>query len=286
MDEFAGGCVVGDVEVLEKDFGEGAADDFDFEGLRGLDGPEVGAIDVAGNCALGGSFFDGVVYFLGGDSGSGLLGGGEGVGNCLRGGAGAGAVLDCDDGGLRRESFEAVPDGVLAFFSADGKGEGFGGFYLGGDFSEGGLQSVADDEDEVIDLRMAIEAFPRVGDERTARDFEKEFVDVRAHAGAFACGDDDGGGHSRVPWVDESRAAQSARTPRPGGFSSVPCKRVSPAPAGECVRFAPLWIGSGRVSNSKLISGVLIAFSLDGKACAFLKLVGSFQYVRRRGAGQ
>ena len=45
-DKFAGGGVVRDEEATLPDLGEGAADEFDAEGLRRLDGPKAGAIQV------------------------------------------------------------------------------------------------------------------------------------------------------------------------------------------------------------------------------------------------
>ena len=110
MDEFAGSGVVGDGEVAGENFGEGAADDFDAEGLGSLHRPEARAVDVSSDVVVGGSFLDGVSDFLGGDGGSGFGGGGERVADDFFGGAGARAVLDGDNRGVRRKSCEAVPD--------------------------------------------------------------------------------------------------------------------------------------------------------------------------------
>ena len=83
----------------------------------------------------------------------------------------------------------------MAFFAADGEGVRFCGLNLRGDFGEGALHAVPHDDDDVRDVGKAIEALPGVRDDGAAGDGQKKFVDVRAHARAFAGRDDDCANH-------------------------------------------------------------------------------------------
>ena len=60
------------------------------------------------------------------------------------------------------------------------------------EFFEFVLQTVAYDQNKVIDARGIVELFPGVRHDRTARDLKPELVHIRAHARALAGGDDDG----------------------------------------------------------------------------------------------
>jgi hypothetical protein len=66
---------------------------------------------------------------------------------------------------------------------------------LRGDFGEGVLHAVADNDDDVRDVRKAIEPLPGVCDDGAAGDGQEKFVDVGAHARAFAGRDDDCANH-------------------------------------------------------------------------------------------
>ena len=67
-------------------------------------------------------------------------------------------------------------------------------------FGKGALHAVAHDQDDFVNERRAVESLPGVGDERAAGDGQKQLVRLPPHAGAFAGGDDDGGGHEGWSW--------------------------------------------------------------------------------------
>src|SRR5688572_14282927 len=145
-DEVAGGGVVGDDEALVADGDQGAADDLKLEGLRSLDGPEEGTVEVAADDLAVLAFFDGVGDALGGDGSAVLGSGGEGFADQFGTGAGAGAVVDCNELAVSRKRLQAVPDGVLTFLSAFDELEGFVRADEVGDFAEGFFLAGPDDE--------------------------------------------------------------------------------------------------------------------------------------------
>jgi hypothetical protein len=66
---------------------------------------------------------------------------------------------------------------------------------VAGDFAEGLFHADTHNEDDFIDTRDGIEFCSCVRDDGLARDFQKQLVDVRPHAGAASGGGDDGAGH-------------------------------------------------------------------------------------------
>jgi len=149
--EFAGGGVVGDEEVSSADFGERAEDDVEAEGLRGLDGPEAGAVEGAFDEISIAGFLDGVGHGLSGDGCAGLAGGFDGRSDEGFGGAGPGGILDSDDLSGGRQGLQAVPNGVLAFFAAGNQVELFLEIVFASQLLEGGLQAITDNDDNFLD---------------------------------------------------------------------------------------------------------------------------------------
>ncbi len=189
----AGRGIVGEAEALGAGGGEGAADDGDAEGLRGLDGPEAGAVEVMGDEGGAVGFLNGVGDPLGGDGGAGELGGLERGFDDGGAGAGAGGVLDGDEVAGGWEGLEAIPDGLLAFGTAGDEAGGFAELEAGLEFGEGGREVGSNHEDEFVDGGGMIEALPGMGDEGAVGDGEEEFI--ASHAGAVTGGDDDGADH-------------------------------------------------------------------------------------------
>ena len=64
------------------------------------------------------------------------------------------------------------------------------------DLAEGLFHAGTHNEDDFIDTRGEIEFCPCVRDDGLARDFQKQLVNVRPHAGAASGGGDDGARHA------------------------------------------------------------------------------------------
>jgi len=194
-DEFASGSVVRDEEAALPDLGEGAADEFDAEGLGRLDGPKAGAIQCAFNQLPVVRFFDGVGHGLGGNGGAELAGGFNRGGDEAGAGAWPRRILDGNNVRIVWERLQAVPNGVLALLAARDQPEWFCEWVFVGQVREGGLHSVPDDENDVVDAWGEIEAPPGVPHQRAAVQFEEKLVHTGSHAGPLAGSDDKGGSH-------------------------------------------------------------------------------------------
>src|ERR1041384_7636901 len=150
-----------------------------------------------GNKPAIGRFLDRVRDPLGGDGCAGFTSRLDCCGNQCRTGAWPGAVLNGNELRRGRKILETIPNRVLAFAPTVDETDWLGKFKLFSQIAEGVLHTLADDQHDFIDARSRIKSLPRVGDDRTAGDFEEKLVDIWTHARAFAGGDNDGGGHAR-----------------------------------------------------------------------------------------
>src|SRR2546421_405757 len=96
-------------------------------------------------------FFNGVGNPLGGDGCAHFACGSNSRGNQVAVGARAGAILNSDDFRIFGEGFEAVPDGVLAFFASSDQTKWLSKVKLFGQGGEVVLKTVAHDEDDLVD---------------------------------------------------------------------------------------------------------------------------------------
>ncbi len=183
-DELAGGGVVGDFQSTALRLVQGAAEDGGLEGLRGLDGPESGAVEGAGDEASVEGFFDGIGDGLGGDGGAGAAGGFVAGADEIGRGARAGGVLDGHKVRLGGHGLEPVPHGVLSARAARGESERLGGADFLSQLEESGLGFRACDQDDFVHEGTAVEAFPDVGDDRAPGQGQPELVPLPPHAGA------------------------------------------------------------------------------------------------------
>lgn len=236
--ELAGGGIVGDFHSAALGFLEGAAEDGALESLWGLDGPESGAVEGAGNEASVEGFFDGVRNGLGGDGGARAAGGFVTSADQIRGRAGAGGVLDGDEIGCRGHGLETVPDRVLSAGTAGGESEGFGGADLLSQLEEPGLRFRAGDQDDLVHDRAAVEAFPDVGDQRPPGHGQPELVHLAAHARAAS------GGHQNHA-VHGASVSGGSEQPRGKGIGAGrACSVVVQMAQGLTVHEGP---GAGRI---------------------------------------
>jgi hypothetical protein len=81
--------------------------------------------------------------------------------------------MDGDDLAIGREAKEAVPDGILAFRTAEDEAVGFGKTATAGEIAKHILPSFPNDQDHVIDARTAIKPPPGVGDDRKSADLQE-----------------------------------------------------------------------------------------------------------------
>jgi hypothetical protein len=92
--------------------------------------------------------------------------------------------------------FQTVPHGVLALFSANRKSEFLSKMELRRKFGKGVLHSVAHNQNNIVNARGVIKSSPGMRNHGTPGDFEKKFVNVRAHASPFSGCNNDGGCHA------------------------------------------------------------------------------------------
>ena len=100
-----------------------------------------------------------------------------------------------DDGKFRMAYSAAYQLSTIALFASGYEAERLVEPKCAGDLHEGRLHPLADDENNLIDSSRAIESFPRMGHERTTIQFQEQLIDVCAHAGALAGGDNNGRSH-------------------------------------------------------------------------------------------
>ena len=132
-DVFTSCGVISQDQTLGADGLQGFPNHRIAKGLRGLYGPEAGAIQMPDDPLSGRiGFFDRIDHWRSGYCGPCLLGGCEGFVDQFLGQARTSSVVNENQLSLRRKGLQAIPDGVLAFRPAGSKDKGLRKFIQSG----------------------------------------------------------------------------------------------------------------------------------------------------------